>query len=89
MALRLEPMTDEQYLRYREHSEEDHACNIAASGAMLPPEAREKARQDFQGLLPDGLATEGHRLWTGGPPAVGEVAAGRRGVGGRAGGQEM
>lgn len=64
VALRLEPMTDEQYLRYREHAEEDYARNIVASGAMPLPEAREKARQDFQGLLPDGLATEGHRLWT-------------------------
>ncbi|WP_328343099.1 GNAT family N-acetyltransferase [Micromonospora sp. NBC_00421] len=64
VTLRLEPMTDEQYLRYRERAEEDYAQNIAASGAMPLPEAQEKARQDYQGLLPDGLATEGHRLWT-------------------------
>ncbi|WP_432900491.1 GNAT family N-acetyltransferase [Micromonospora matsumotoense] len=63
-TLRLEPMTDEQYLRYRERAEEDYAQNIAASGAMPLPEAQEKARQQYQELLPDGLATEGHRLWT-------------------------
>ncbi|MFJ6198426.1 GNAT family N-acetyltransferase [Micromonospora sp. NPDC092111] len=64
VALRLEPMTDEQYLRYRERAETRYAENIAASGAMPPPEAQEKARRDYQGLLPDGLDTEGHRLWT-------------------------
>ncbi|MCI4062586.1 GNAT family N-acetyltransferase [Micromonospora sp. R77] len=64
VTLRLEPMTDEQYERYRARAEEDYARNIADSGAMPLPEAREKSRADYQRLLPDGLATEGHRLWT-------------------------
>ncbi|MEV0808765.1 GNAT family N-acetyltransferase [Micromonospora sp. NPDC050200] len=63
-TLRLDPMTDEQYLRYRERAEVDYADNIAASGAMPLPEARRKAREDYARLLPDGLRTEGHRLWT-------------------------
>ncbi len=57
-------MTDEQYLRYRQRAEGEYAQNVADSGALPLPEAREKAREDYERLLPDGLATEGHRLWT-------------------------
>ncbi|WP_130339838.1 GNAT family N-acetyltransferase [Micromonospora kangleipakensis] len=63
-TLRLEPMTDQQYLRYRRRAEAEYAQNIADSGSMPLPEAQEKAREDYERLLPDGLATEGHRLWT-------------------------
>lgn len=57
-------MTDQQYLRYRRRAEAEYAQNIADSGSMPLPEAQEKAREDYERLLPDGLATEGHRLWT-------------------------
>ena len=57
-------MTDGQYVRYRERAEADYAASIAASGALPPPEARSKARDDYARLLPDGLRSEGHRLWT-------------------------
>jgi GNAT superfamily N-acetyltransferase len=64
VTVRLEPMTDAQYLDYRERAEDDYAANIAASGAMALPEARRKAVEDYARLLPDGLRTEGHHLWT-------------------------
>lgn len=57
-------MTDEQYRLYRQQAEASYAQNIAASGAMPLPEAQEKAQQDYSELLPDGLCTKGHRLWT-------------------------
>lgn len=57
-------MTDEQYRVYRQRAEVSYAQNIAASGAMPLPEAQEKAQQDYNELLPDGLGTKGHRLWT-------------------------
>lgn len=57
-------MTDAQYLRYRERAEESYAQNIRDSGAMPLPEARSKAREDYERLLPDGLATKEHHLWT-------------------------
>ncbi|MEH0825374.1 MULTISPECIES: GNAT family N-acetyltransferase [unclassified Micromonospora] len=63
-TIRLEPMTDEQYVRYRERAADDYAENIAASGLLPPTEARNKAREDYARLLPDGRRTEGHRLWT-------------------------
>ncbi|MEU3453214.1 GNAT family N-acetyltransferase [Micromonospora sp. NPDC006766] len=64
MTLRLEPMTDEQYRRYRDDAEVSYAQHIAESGMLPPAEARQKARDDYARLLPDGLATEGHHLWT-------------------------
>ncbi|MEV5765215.1 GNAT family N-acetyltransferase [Micromonospora sp. NPDC052213] len=57
-------MTERQYVRYRERAEESYAQNICDSGAMPLPEARRKAQEDYGTLLPDGLATEGHHLWT-------------------------
>jgi ribosomal protein S18 acetylase RimI-like enzyme len=62
--VRLEPMTQEQYLAYRTTSDEAYARSIASSGTMPIEEAREKSRQDFARLLPDGLDSEGHRFWT-------------------------
>ncbi|MGK5519396.1 GNAT family N-acetyltransferase [Micromonospora sp. URMC 107] len=64
MTLRLEPMTDEQYLRYRQRAESSYARHIAESGAMPVPEAQQKAQEEYAKLLPDGLTTPGHHLWT-------------------------
>ncbi|MET7818288.1 GNAT family N-acetyltransferase [Micromonospora zamorensis] len=62
-TLRLAPMTDQQYARYREGAETGYAQNIADSGAMPLREAQEKAREDYRRLLPDGLSSPGHHLW--------------------------
>lgn len=56
-------MTSSQYEAYRQVAESDYARNIAASGAMPEPEAREKATKDFSRLLAKGLETPGHHLW--------------------------
>ena len=64
MTLRLELMTEEQYRRYRDGAGVSYAQHIAESGMLPPAEARQKARDDYARLLPDGLATEGHHLWT-------------------------
>jgi ribosomal protein S18 acetylase RimI-like enzyme len=57
-------MTEEQYSAYRSSSDEAYAMSIASSGSMPLEEAREKSRDDFARLLPDGLESEGHRFWT-------------------------
>lgn len=64
VAVRLEPMTQEQYDAYRAVAEDDYAESIARSGSMPDAEAREKSREDFERILPDGFGTEGHRFWT-------------------------
>jgi ribosomal protein S18 acetylase RimI-like enzyme len=63
-TVRLAPMTEQQYTAYRSTSDEAYARSIASSGSMPLEEAREKSRDDFARLLPDGLASEGHRFWT-------------------------
>jgi ribosomal protein S18 acetylase RimI-like enzyme len=60
VAVRLEPMTEEQYVEYRASAEAEYGRNIAASGAMAESDARAQAAEDFARLLPDGLRSEGH-----------------------------
>ncbi|MGZ4493768.1 MAG: GNAT family N-acetyltransferase [Nocardioides sp.] len=64
-TVRLVPMTEERYAVFRPQQEASYAANIAASGEFGPEQARAKAAADFDRLLPDGLATPGHELWTG------------------------
>jgi ribosomal protein S18 acetylase RimI-like enzyme len=64
VAVRLEPMTEEQYVDYRAAAEVEYGRNIAASGAMPEFEARAKAAEDFARLLPDGLRSEGHLFFS-------------------------
>ena len=64
VAVRLEPMTEEQYVEYRAAAEVDYSRNIAASGAMVEADARERAAEDFARLLPDGLRSEGHLFFS-------------------------
>jgi ribosomal protein S18 acetylase RimI-like enzyme len=61
--VRLEPMTDEQYRRYRERAEDGYAEQIAESGAMAWDDAVEKAAGDYARLLPEGLATPDQFLY--------------------------
>jgi ribosomal protein S18 acetylase RimI-like enzyme len=60
----LRDMTPAEYAAFRPRLNEDYAANLSASGAMPEAEARHKAAADLHRLLPDGLATAGHRLWT-------------------------
>ncbi|WBB79563.1 GNAT family N-acetyltransferase [Micromonospora sp. WMMD882] len=62
--LRLEPMTEDGYDRYRAGSEAGYVDSIVASGSMPRAEAEEKARADLRRLLPDGPRTAGHHFWT-------------------------
>jgi GNAT superfamily N-acetyltransferase len=57
-------MSDEEYAEFRERSEVSYATEIAASRAIPLPEARRKAAEDHERLLPEGPRTQGHYLWT-------------------------
>lgn len=63
-ALRLEPMTQEQFDTYRPQAEESYATTIAESGMQPAAEARERSAADFSRLLPQGLITPEHFFWT-------------------------
>ena len=64
-GVRLVPMTAERYALFRTTQERVYAESIARSGAFGERQARAKAAEDFDRLLPEGLASPGHELWTG------------------------
>lgn len=73
--VRLEPMSDEEYADFRVRSEVSYAAAIAGSRAVPISEARRQAAEDHERLLPEGVRTPGHYLWTayeGGEP-VGDL----------------
>lgn len=64
MNLTLRPMTDNQFDSWRESSMRNYAQEFVDSGALAPADAERSAAADFERLLPDGLATAQHDLWT-------------------------
>lgn len=60
VAVTLRPMRAEEYAEYTALREDDTSRSLES---MLPPEAaRKMAQEGTRRFLPDGLATEGHRL---------------------------
>src|SRR5215203_4354646 len=57
-------MSDEEYAEFHERSEASYAAEIAASRAVSLLEARRQAAEDHERLLPEGVRTPGHYLWT-------------------------
>ncbi|GGK33289.1 hypothetical protein GCM10010124_27530 [Pilimelia terevasa] len=64
MTVRLEPMTPAAFDAYAARASLAYGDELAAAGVLPPAEAREKAGTDFSSLLPQGLDTPGHDLWT-------------------------
>ena len=64
-ALRLEPMTGEEYDAWRGYAVRGYAQEFVDSGTLDPDAAAERAEKDFDELLSDGLATTDHLLWSG------------------------
>jgi ribosomal protein S18 acetylase RimI-like enzyme len=60
----LRPMTDEEYAVFRPHLQDDYGANLAAADGLPEVEARRKAAADLDELLPWGLRTPGHLIWT-------------------------
>jgi ribosomal protein S18 acetylase RimI-like enzyme len=60
----LRDMSQEEYAVFRPALEADYALNLAASGALPAAEARLRATEQLDALLPQGLGTPGHLLWT-------------------------
>jgi GNAT superfamily N-acetyltransferase len=73
--VRLAPMSDEEHAEFRERSEVSYAAEIAASRAVPLPEARRQAAEDHERLLPEGVRTPDHYLWTAyeGDEPVGDI----------------
>jgi len=60
----LEPMTQTEFESYLEPAIADYAEGHVADGQWAPAEALEKARKEFQDLLPQGIQTPDQYLFT-------------------------
>ena len=59
---RLEPMTQERYDVWVEATMREYAAEKVASGNYPQEGSLERARAEFEALLPNGRATEGHEI---------------------------
>ena len=62
--VRLRPMTEEEYVVWREQSVRDYAVDIAKSRDLEPAAAVAQSAGEFAELLPDGLASKDMHLFT-------------------------
>ena len=62
--LSLRPMSQEEYVAWRERSEREDAEDIATSRDLTPEAAEAASRGEFAQLLPDGLASADMHLFT-------------------------
>jgi len=60
----LRPMTEAEFQPFCELSIAEYAQDHVANGRWSEEEALEKASKEFQELLPDGMATPDHYLFT-------------------------
>ena len=60
----LRPMTDEEFVGWRERTEVGYAAAIGPARALTPEQALVQARKETAELLPDGLATKEHLIWS-------------------------
>ena len=60
----LAPMSPERYVTWHAYSVAMYAEENAKIGRWTEDEALEKSQADFKALLPDGLDTAGHELWS-------------------------
>ena len=64
VSVRLEPMSADRYAGWAAESTAGFADQQVAAGVMPAPEAREYAAGEFDRLLPEGLLTPGHHIWS-------------------------
>jgi ribosomal protein S18 acetylase RimI-like enzyme len=62
-AVALRPMTEAEFDAFKSFMYEDYAQAIARGMSVPVEETRERARQQLDELLADGLASSGHFLW--------------------------
>jgi GNAT superfamily N-acetyltransferase len=60
----LRPMTQDEYVAWRERSEREYAADIATSRDLDPESAAAASAGEFAQLLPDGLASPDMHLFT-------------------------
>ncbi len=64
MTVTLVPMPPSEYDGWRRYALAGYAQEFVDAGILEPAAAAERAESDFVELLPDGLGTPGHLLWS-------------------------
>lgn len=64
MPVRLRPMSAEEFVSWQQRAIESYAQEFVDSGFLTADEARNRAREDFAKLLPEGLDTSAHDVFT-------------------------
>lgn len=64
MSVRLEPMSGARYLAWVPETVSGFAEQMVAADVLPAREARARAEQEFDALLPEGVHTPGHHLWS-------------------------
>jgi ribosomal protein S18 acetylase RimI-like enzyme len=62
--VQLIPMSESEYQAYSQNAAEEYAREKTAAGNWHPDEALERAKKEFHGLLPKGIKTENHFLFS-------------------------
>lgn len=62
--IELVPMTQPEYDAWLPAAIATYAAETAASGRWTKEEAHDRSREEHERLLPQGLATPNHRLWS-------------------------
>jgi GNAT superfamily N-acetyltransferase len=63
-SVSLVPMSPERYVSWHAYSVAGYAEENVKAGYWTNDQALSKAEADFKALLPDGLDTAGHELWS-------------------------
>ena len=64
MLIKLKPMNEETFNQYYNYSLKEYANEHVKAGNWKEDDAEQKAREQFEQLLPDGLATKEHVLFS-------------------------
>ena len=64
MEIHLAPMTHDRYPTWVRETVGGFAAQQAAAGVLPEREARDQAEREFDRLLPEGLHTPGHHVWS-------------------------
>jgi ribosomal protein S18 acetylase RimI-like enzyme len=63
-AVRLDPMTDDEYAGFYERQVEGYAATNVRQGLWSEEESIDRSLKSLESLLPKGLATEDHFIYT-------------------------
>jgi ribosomal protein S18 acetylase RimI-like enzyme len=72
-AVRLRPMTEEEYPAWRDVQIREYADDLVRNGRVSGELSMQRAEESFERAMPDGLASKDRGLWIGEDASTGEA----------------